>query len=59
VAVPVGSPEACAALRGEADEVVCPLEPEYFGAVGSWYHHFEQTEDSEVQQLLEELGRAA
>lgn len=59
VAVPVGSPEACAALRGEADEVVCLHEPEYFGAVGSWYHHFEQTEDDEVRRLLDEsAGRA-
>src|SRR5205823_5789105 len=37
VAVPVGSREACAALRAEADEVVCLSEPEDFGAVGSWY----------------------
>jgi putative phosphoribosyl transferase len=59
VAVPVGSREACAALRGEADEVVCLYEPPDFGAVGSWYHHFEQTEDEEVQRLLEEFRRAA
>jgi putative phosphoribosyl transferase len=54
VAVPVGSPQACGALRGEADEVVCLQEPEYFGAVGSWYDHFEQTEDDEVKELLAE-----
>lgn len=59
VAVPVGSREACAALRGEADEVVCLYEPEYFGAVGSWYEHFEQTEDGEVVQLLDEFRAAA
>jgi predicted phosphoribosyltransferase len=29
-------------------------EPEYFGAVGSWYDHFEQTEDDEVKALLAE-----
>jgi putative phosphoribosyl transferase len=52
VAAPVGAPEACAALRTEADEVVCLHEPEYFGAVGSWYRHFEQTEDEEVERLL-------
>lgn len=52
VAAPVGAPEACAALRTEADEVVCLQEPAYFGAVGSWYHHFEQTEDEEVERLL-------
>ncbi len=53
-AVPVGSREACAALRAEVDELVCPYEPEYFGAVGSFYREFEPTEDSEVQRLLEE-----
>lgn len=54
VAVPVGSPEACAALRDEADEVVCLYEPTYFGAVGYYYRDFEQTQDSDVQRLLEE-----
>jgi putative phosphoribosyl transferase len=56
VAVPVGSPDACAALRREADEVVCLHEPAPFGAVGSWYQRFEQTEDAEVERLLEELA---
>ncbi|HEY6207927.1 MAG TPA: phosphoribosyltransferase family protein [Gemmatimonadales bacterium] len=56
VAVPVGSREACAALRAEADEVVCLSEPEHFGAVGSWYERFEQTKDAEVQRLLAEFA---
>jgi predicted phosphoribosyltransferase len=56
VAVPVGSPEACAALRGEADEVVCLYEPEHFGAVGYYYEDFTQTQDSDVQTLLDELA---
>jgi putative phosphoribosyl transferase len=54
VAVPVGSPEACAALRSEADEVVCLYEPEPFWAVGLYYRHFQPTEDAEVQQVLQE-----
>jgi putative phosphoribosyl transferase len=58
VAVPVGSPEACAALRGEADEVVCLNEPKYFGAVGIYYQDFTQTQDSDVQMLLEEFAGA-
>jgi putative phosphoribosyl transferase len=57
VAVPVGSPQACAALRAQADEVICLQEPEYFGAVGSWYEHFEQTDDSEVTELIAEADR--
>jgi putative phosphoribosyl transferase len=58
VAVPVGSPEACAALRGEADEVVCLHEPKYFGAVGNYYEDFTPTQDSDVQALLEEFAGA-
>jgi putative phosphoribosyl transferase len=57
VAVPVGSPQACAALRAQADEVICLQEPEYFGAVGSWYERFEQTDDNEVMELLAEADR--
>jgi putative phosphoribosyl transferase len=53
VAVPVGSREACAALREEADEVVCLYEPDPFWAVGMYYTHFEPTEDAEVERLLQ------
>jgi putative phosphoribosyl transferase len=54
VAVPVGAVEACAALREEADEVVCLYEPEPFFAVGLYYDRFEPTEDATVQAILEE-----
>jgi putative phosphoribosyl transferase len=54
VAVPVGAPDTCAELRQEADEVVCPSEPEPFFAVGSWYDDFSQTTDQEVRDLLEQ-----
>ena len=57
VAVPVGSREACAALREEADEFVCPSVPEPFGAVGYFYRDFQPTEDVEVQNLLREFAR--
>jgi putative phosphoribosyl transferase len=52
VAAPVGSREACEALRLEADEVVCPWRPEPFGAVGLYYENFVQTSDAEVQEIL-------
>lgn len=52
-AAPVASPEACHALRGEVDEVVCPLEVPDFGAVGRFYEDFTQTTDREVQETLE------
>jgi predicted phosphoribosyltransferase len=54
VAVPVGSEDACQALRAEADEVVCPWIPEDFGAVGFFYENFEPTEDDEVRGILRE-----
>jgi putative phosphoribosyl transferase len=55
VAVPVGSREACAALQDEADEVVCPLIPASLGAIGYFYENFAQTEDAEVESILEEF----
>jgi putative phosphoribosyl transferase len=52
LAVPVGAPDAVRSLRGEADEVVCLLEPEVMWAVGLWYEHFEPTADAEIAKLL-------
>jgi predicted phosphoribosyltransferase len=57
VAVPVGAPEACRALRSEVDEVVCLHEPRDFGAVGGFYREFSQTDDAEVRALLAEAER--
>src|SRR5438093_245505 len=59
VAVPVGAREACAALRAEADEVMCLYAPASFSAVGSYYLRFEQTSDDEVRRLLQEFAPAA
>jgi predicted phosphoribosyltransferase len=58
VAVPVGAPQACDALRSEADDVVALGEPEYFAAVGSFYRDFRQVEDDEVRHLLDEHAAA-
>lgn len=52
VAVPVGAPETCVALAVAADEVVCPLQPAPFHAVGVWYDHFPQLTDDEVREAL-------
>lgn len=52
LAVPVAAQDALQVLRGVADEVVCPLAPTRFRAVGQWYRRFEQTDDEEVQSLL-------
>jgi len=56
VAVPVASREAVAAVGALADEVICPVVPEDFRAVGIWYRNFDQTSDEEVKALL---GRGA
>jgi predicted phosphoribosyltransferase len=53
VAVPVGSPSTCMELQSEADKIICLKKPEPFLAVGTWYRHFEQTEDKEVKDLLQ------
>lgn len=52
VAAPVGAPDTLERLAREADEVVCPLAPPRFRAVGQFYRSFGQTEDEEVQDLL-------
>ncbi|MFJ8817526.1 phosphoribosyltransferase family protein [Amycolatopsis thermoflava] len=52
LAVPVGAPGAIAALRHDADEVVCMAAPAGFTAVGRWYHRFGQVSDGEVAGLL-------
>jgi putative phosphoribosyl transferase len=54
VAVPVGSRQACAALRQEADEVICLYQPAFFPAVGLYYEDFRPTEDDEVERILRE-----
>jgi predicted phosphoribosyltransferase len=53
VAVPVGAPEACAAMGEVADRTVCLLTPRWFSAVGAWYDDFSPTSDAEVRDLLE------
>jgi predicted phosphoribosyltransferase len=52
VAVPVGAAEAVEVLRREADEVICPIVPDQFGAVSRFYGSFPQTTDEEVVRLV-------
>jgi putative phosphoribosyl transferase len=52
VAVPVGPPDTCAELATVADDVVCPLQPPDFMAVGQWYVDFSTTTDDDVLRLL-------
>lgn len=52
VAVPVGSRQAIEALAREADEVVCPIVPEPFWAVGYHYRDFPPVADDAVTAIL-------
>jgi len=58
-AAPVGSMEACAALRQVADACVCSREPQAFFGVGAWYEDFSQTSDDEVLDLLRQAAPRA
>jgi putative phosphoribosyl transferase len=52
LAVPVGPPDTVAALRAEADEVVCLLQPRSLSAIGLHYRDFHQLDDDEVVAAL-------
>ena len=52
VAVPVGARPTCDELAAIADEVVCPLTPSSFYAVGEWYDNFAPPTDEEIRKLL-------
>ena len=52
LAVPVAAPDTLAALRDEADELVCLFAPHYLRAIGEFYLDFMPTSDDEVLALL-------
>jgi predicted phosphoribosyltransferase len=52
-AVPVGPPDTVQRLAAECDEMVCPMQPWAFSAVGMWYDDFSQVSDSEVRRALQ------
>jgi predicted phosphoribosyltransferase len=53
IAVPVGAPDTCEALKEEVDQLVCILSPQPLYSVGAWYETFPQTTDEEVIHLLQ------
>jgi predicted phosphoribosyltransferase len=59
VAVPVGSVDACEALRAEADDVVCLNAPIDFVAVGYYFRNFAPVEDEAVVRMLDEARSAS
>ena len=56
IAVPVGPPDTIRDLAREADKVVCLLQPEFFYAVGQFYHEFGQVEDAEAIAILKRVN---
>lgn len=52
VAVPIGAADTLTELSRLADEIVCPVVPDPFWAVGQGYVDFSQTTDAEVTELL-------
>ncbi len=61
VAIPVAPPDALKKLKNSSyvDEVICPLVPEFFRAVGQFYENFNQVDDTEVDQLLKRANQEA
>ncbi len=58
LAVPVAPTENVAAMKVEADEVVCLEDYESFGAIGYYYSDFRQTSDDEVIATLARFAPA-
>jgi putative phosphoribosyl transferase len=54
IAAPVAPPEVVHTLKQQVDEVVVPLQPVDFSAVGQWYEDFAQTSDEEVIACLQQ-----
>jgi putative phosphoribosyl transferase len=59
LSVPVAPTETIAALRGEADEVVCLEDYDSFGAISLYYHDFTQVGDDEVRDLIARANESA
>jgi predicted phosphoribosyltransferase len=53
VAVPVAPPDTVERLQGEADEVICLMQPLDFWGISAFYLDFHQLEDAEVTRALE------
>ncbi len=54
LAVPVAARSTCDELAPLVKEIICPLRPEDFYAVGLWYDDFSQITDEEVIQMTQD-----
>lgn len=58
VAIPVGAPEPCQLIEGLVDQLICPLRPEPFHAVGLAYDHFPPVTDEDIQADIEAAAQS-
>ncbi len=58
LAVPVAPPDTLEELKGEVDDLVCLMRPEFFQAVGQFYVDFRQVHDGEVIEALDAASEA-
>ena len=58
IAVPVAPPDTVAEIAREVDEIICPLTPDQFMAVGLYYRNFAQNTDDEVLNVLREVNNS-
>lgn len=59
IAAPVAASDTCDELESLVDEIICPLKPVNFYAVGLWYDDFPQTSDEEVIELLKKPNESS
>ena len=59
LAVPVAATDTLAALREEADDVICLEDHKSFGAIGFYYDDFRQLSDREVKDTLARFPASA
>ena len=55
LAVPVAPEDTIQKLASDADETIVLRVPAFFGAVGQFYTHFDQTSDEEVLAILKQI----
>lgn len=55
IAVPVAPESTIMRLSKEVDEIICPMIPDLFRAVGNFYKNFTQVSDEEVMFYLNKL----
>ena len=57
LAVPVAPSDTLEEIRGDADEIVCLEDYEFFRAIGAYYSDFRQVTDEELISTLARCGQ--